>query len=143
VRSNNSAPSAAAPIDPAEVKRIFGETLGRVPAEEVTFLFYFNEGTTVLTAESEALFPRLLEVAAERKATLISVTGHTDTTGVSRDSNQRLGMARAEAVATRLRAIGVKPETLLIRSHGQDDLLVPTPPKTAEQKNRRVEVIIR
>ena len=143
VLNASTAPLPAAPITPEEIKRVFGEAQNALPAEELTFLFYFNEGTTVLTAQSEASLPALLRAVQERGSTLISVTGHTDSTGTSRAANQRLGLARAEAVAARLRSIGVATESLLIRSHGQDEMLVPTPPNTAEARNRRVEVIVR
>lgn len=143
VRNSTTAPLAAEPIDAAAIRQTFGDALDALPAEEISFVFYFAPGTTALVAESEALLPELLRVARERRSTLISVTGHTDTTGVSRGANQELGLSRAAALVERLRAIGIAPESMLVRSHGQDDPLIATPPNTDEPRNRRVEVIVR
>lgn len=139
----NTAPGAPAPIEPAEIRRIFGAALDALPPPELVFNLYFRLGTTALSAESEAALPALLQALRDRKSTLLTVTGHTDSTGTSRESNYRLGLDRANAVAQRLRAIGVDPLSLLVRSHGQDEPLVATPPNTDEPRNRRVEVIVR
>jgi outer membrane protein OmpA-like peptidoglycan-associated protein len=139
----NTAPGAPAPIEPAEIRRLFGAALDALPPEEIVFNLYFRLGTTALAVESESVLPALLAAVRERKSTLLTVTGHTDSTGTSRDANYRLGLDRANAVGGRLRAIGVDAASIVIRSHGQDDPLVPTPVNTAEPRNRRVEVIVR
>lgn len=139
----NTAPGAPGPIEPAEVRRLFGAALAVLPPEEIVFNLYFRLGETSLSAESEAELPALLGAVRERNTRLVTVTGHTDSTGTSREANYRLGLDRARAVGERLRSIGVDPASIVIRSHGQDDPLIRTPPNTAEPRNRRVEVIVR
>jgi outer membrane protein OmpA-like peptidoglycan-associated protein len=136
------APSAPALLDPADVRRLFGSALDVLPAPEVRFTLYFDEGRDVLNAASEAQIPAILSAIRERHSTAIGVTGHTDTTG-SRDSNDKLGRRRAEQVARALLAKGVAEADLFVASHGDADLLVKTPAGVAEQRNRRVEVIVR
>ena len=131
------------PIDPLTVRQLFGAALAALPAGELAFNLYFTLGATNLAPESEAMLPVLLQAVRDRRSTLITVTGHTDTTGTSREANFQLGLQRAAAVADRLRAIGVDSQSLIVRSHGQDDLLVPTPANTPQPQNRRVEVIVR
>jgi outer membrane protein OmpA-like peptidoglycan-associated protein len=135
-------PSAPFTLDPAEVKRLFGAALDVLPAPEVQFLLYFDEDKDVLTAESEAQLPAIMNAIRERHSTAITVTGHTDTMGDSQ-YNYELGMKRAQRVAGILLGQGVKESDLFVSSHGDSDLLVKTARGVAEARNRRVEVIVR
>lgn len=143
IGNNSTVPAGPLPIEPVVVRQIFGSALDALPAEELAFNLYFTLGTVTLSPESEALIPALLQAIRDRRSTILTVTGHTDTTGVSREANYQLGLDRANLVAQRLRAAGVDPQSFVIRSHGQDDLLVATPANTPRPENRRVEVIVR
>jgi outer membrane protein OmpA-like peptidoglycan-associated protein len=70
------------------------------------------------------------------------VTGHTDTVG-SAESNERLALDRAEAIRAELLRVGLDRDLIEVRSHGETELLVPTPDNTDEPRNRRVEVKVR
>jgi len=72
----------------------------------------------------------------------VTVTGHTDTTG-SAQSNIVLGLSRASLIRDRLVAVGLDLSVVSVESHGEADLLVPTPDEIPEPKNRRVEVSVR
>jgi outer membrane protein OmpA-like peptidoglycan-associated protein len=137
-----AAPSAPFTIDKAEVQQLFGATLNALPEEEMQFILYFDEGKDVLVPESEAQLGAIVKAIADRHSTAISVTGHTDTTGSSA-LNYQLGLKRAQKVAGILIAKGVSPNEVFVESHGDADLLVKTPRGVAEQRNRRVEVIVR
>jgi outer membrane protein OmpA-like peptidoglycan-associated protein len=136
------APSPPFTMDQAEVRRVFGAALDVLPAPEVQFTLYFEEGTDVLDAESEAQLPAIFDAIRERHSTAVSVTGHTDTTGEPA-SNYQLGMKRAQRVAGMLIARGLAASDVFVASHGEADLLVKTPRGVAERRNRRVEVIVR
>jgi outer membrane protein OmpA-like peptidoglycan-associated protein len=136
------APSAPVTLDRADVQRMFGPALEVLPAPDVRFTLYFDEGKDVLTAESEAQIPAILDAIRERHSTAISVTGHTDTVSYP-TSNYELGMRRAQRVAEILQGQGVKASDLFVSSHGDRDLLVKTPRGVDEARNRRVEVIVR
>lgn len=125
-----------------EVRRLFGAVMDVLPAAEVQFVLYFQEGRDTLIPESESLLPRILAAITERHSTEITVTGHTDTTA-DPQFNYQLGLRRAQAVARILTAKGVAASDVFVASHGQADLLVKTPNGVAEQRNRRVEVIVR
>lgn len=144
VRLERSDVSPGAPflLAEPEVKRLFGSALDVLPAPEIRFILYFDEGKDELTGESVAQIQTIFAAVQERRSTAVSVTGHTDTTG-DRQSNYELGMRRAERVAGILRARGVDPSSLFIASHGETDLLVKTARGVAEQRNRRVEVVVR
>jgi outer membrane protein OmpA-like peptidoglycan-associated protein len=141
VQREDMAPSPPFPVDQAMVRRLFGEALDAVPEPEVRFVLYFDEASDTLNSEAQATLASILRTAQERHSTDISVTGHTDATG-SADANYQLGLRRAGRVATELRQRGVEDSDLFVTSHGQSDPLIPTGPGVAEQRNRRVEVIV-
>jgi len=67
------------------------------------------------------------------------VTGSADTTG-SAAVNLRLSELRANNVLQGLVARGIPVQRFQVIAKGQTDLVVPTPPETAEERNRRVEI---
>jgi peptidoglycan-associated lipoprotein len=129
-------------IDEGRINRDFGEAIAARPPLPVSFMLYYKAGGTVLTAESEALIPEILAAAEKRPAPDVSVIGHTDTVGNS-DTNEKLGLQRAQSVAELIRSAGLQVHDLTIASHGKRNLLVATPDNTPEPKNRRVEITIR
>jgi peptidoglycan-associated lipoprotein len=142
VQAINVAPSAPFTLDQAEVRRLFGAALDALPTPEVVFVLHFDEGRDVLTAESQAQIPAILDAIRERRSTAIAVTGHTDTVDEPQ-FNYGLGLRRAQSVAATLQSGGVNASDLFISSHGDADLLVKTARGVAEARNRRVEVIVR
>ncbi|MGH7154464.1 MAG: OmpA family protein [Acetobacteraceae bacterium] len=69
------------------------------------------------------------------------IEGHTDTVGTP-DYNKALSQRRADAVAAYLEhTYNIHASRLQPLGLGEEGLLVPTPPQTAEQRNRRVEVV--
>ena len=109
------------------------------PAQRV-FLVFFDWDKYNITAEGE----RIIELAAQQYkaggSVRLQVTGYTDTTG-SAGYNQRLSERRANAVATRLAALGVARSDMVVSGRGMNDLRVPTPPGVREPQNRRVEIL--
>jgi outer membrane protein OmpA-like peptidoglycan-associated protein len=141
VQRSDAAPSAAFPIDPSAVSRLFGAALKAVPDPEIRFLLYFDEARDTLNSAAQATMSLILKAVEERHSTDISVTGHTDRTG-STEGNYELGLRRAERVASILRTQGVDDSSLFVGSHGESDPLIKTGPGVAEPSNRRVEVIV-
>jgi peptidoglycan-associated lipoprotein len=129
-------------VEANRINRDFGEAIAASPPLPVIFMLYFEAGGTVLTEESQALIPSILDAAKNHPATDVSVIGHTDTIGDS-EANEKLGMMRAQAVAEIIQRVGLRVYELTIDSHGERNLLVDTPDNTAEPKNRRVEITVR
>ena len=142
VNRTDTPPSTPAPVDPSEVQRLFGETLALMPAPEAQFNLYFETGGTALTAESAAELPKIIEAYHQRRSTDVTIIGHTDTVGDSQ-TNYQLGLQRAQQIKQAIQAQGANGSHIFIESHGENDLLVPTPDNVAEPRNRRVEVIVR
>ncbi len=142
VERSDTAPSAPFTIDQAEVRRVFGAVLDALPAPEVVFMLHFAGDSDTLLPESLAQIPSILDTIRQRNSTSISVIGHTDTTSTP-EYNSRLGLRRAQSVATILRVRGVNDANIFTESHGEADLAVRTGRGVAEPRNRRVEVTVR
>jgi outer membrane protein OmpA-like peptidoglycan-associated protein len=133
---------AAAPVDPETLKKDFAAAMAARPQLPERFLLYFEAGGARLTAESAALLPQIIVETGKRSVVDMSIIGHTDTAGKA-EANEALALKRAEGVANLFREAGLKVHTLTVESHGERNLLVPTPDNTAEARNRRVEVSVR
>ena len=129
-------------VSAEQLQRDFGAALAARPALPEQFLLYFLAGGSELTPESKTLLPRILERARARVAVDISVIGHSDTQGKA-DANEALALKRAGTIAQQLRQLGLQDAVLSVESHGERNLLVPTPDETAEPRNRRVEITLR
>jgi peptidoglycan-associated lipoprotein len=130
------------PVDENRINRDFGEALAAQPPLPVSFMLYYKAGGTVLTDESQALIPAILDAARNRPAADVSVIGHTDTVG-NTDANEKLGLQRAQSIAELIQRAGLQVQDLTIASHGERNLLVATPDNTPEPKNRRVVITVR
>jgi outer membrane protein OmpA-like peptidoglycan-associated protein len=135
-------PKAPVTISEAEVLQLFGDALAARPPAPRQFLLYFVSGSSRLTPESEALLTNILAFVTNRPAPDVTVIGHTDTVGTAQ-ANIELGRSRATLIRDRLIGVGLDDRLVSVASHGEADLLVPTPDKTDEVKNRRVEVSVR
>jgi adhesin transport system outer membrane protein len=129
-------------VSAEQLQRDFGAAMQARPALPEQFLLYFETGGSELTGESKALLPRIVERALARQSLDMSVIGHSDTQGAA-DANEALALKRATAIAERLRTLGLRDAVMTIESHGERNLLVPTPDETPEPRNRRVEITLR
>ena len=134
--------SAPFTVDEARIQRDFGAALAARPALPVSFVLYYDAGGIRLTPESQALIPKVLEAVRSRPAPDVSVIGHTDSVGTP-ESNEKLGLERAQAIARLIQEAGLKAHDLTIASHGERNPLVKTPDNTSEPRNRRVEITVR
>ncbi|MDQ5911475.1 MAG: hypothetical protein QG599_3573 [Pseudomonadota bacterium] len=132
-------------VSDKQIAEDFGEALAASPEKPVSFLLYFKVGTDILTPASEADLPKVLAEIRRRPVPDISVIGHTDTMGDA-DVNARLSLMRAGSTAEMIGKLDpsvISADRISIESHGEKNLLVPTPDNTDEPRNRRVEITVR
>jgi OmpA-OmpF porin, OOP family len=129
-------------INQAEVERIFQAALAAQPPKPISFILYFEEGQTQVTPESQASLEALFAEVNRRQAVEVQITGHTDRVGSVAD-NDRLSLARAQAVWDMLGQLGLRSDFIRAVGRGEREPLVPTPDEQPEPRNRRVEVIVR
>jgi outer membrane protein OmpA-like peptidoglycan-associated protein len=125
-----------------QVRQDFGPALDAQPPEPISFVLYFEEGSTEVLPGSRDTLDRLFDEVSSRQAVEVQITGHTDTVGKTED-NDRLSAERAEAIKQMLMEKGLQAGLIRAVGRGERQLLIPTEDNAAEPKNRRVEVIVR
>jgi outer membrane protein OmpA-like peptidoglycan-associated protein len=103
----------------------------------------FETGSAQLTPQAMATLDELGKAltSPQLAAYTFKIAGHTDTVGDAA-TNQALSEQRAEAVKSYLETkYGISDSRLQAVGLGEADLLVPTPPNTPNQMNRRVQII--
>lgn len=146
-------PLAAAQVDrggalkPAEVtdqdvQTIFQGALSAQPILPKRYVLYFEQGTNVLTADSQAAFESVFADVERRPAPSVEVIGHTDTVG-AQDFNASLSLERATAIKDLLTARGIPAGSIVVAGRGELDTLVDTADEVGEPQNRRVEITVR
>jgi OOP family OmpA-OmpF porin len=103
---------------------------------------YFLSGKDELTAESRVAAEQVYRDFIDRQSTEVWIIGHTDTVG-SDAYNEALSLRRADRVRQALLKLGVPAESIVIKGMGKRELLVQTPDRTDEPRNRRVEISVR
>jgi outer membrane protein OmpA-like peptidoglycan-associated protein len=135
-------PSDPKKIDQSQIDALFTDSIKALPLEPVSFLLYFLNNSTELTAASKSYIPEVLSLVNKREFYEISIIGHTDTTGDD-EYNMRLSSSRAEAIRDILLSHGIRFGQMELRYHGKRDPLIPTADNVREPRNRRVEVVVK
>ena len=125
-----------------DVRRRYGDVLAAQPARPLSFMVFFNLGTTDLTPQSRALVAEMQSKIASFPAPTVSVIGHTDSSGPT-ELNDALSLKRALAVRAYLVGIGIPAQAIDVVGRGEREPLVPTKPGAVEERNRRVEIRLR
>jgi outer membrane protein OmpA-like peptidoglycan-associated protein len=112
------------------------------PLKPVSILLYFEFDSNRLQPESAALIDDVLKLAKEREPSEVSIIGHTDTQGDA-DYNYTLALDRAKLVEKIIKDADINLRNISVTSHGENDPLVITGDNVSEQKNRRVEIMVK
>ena len=99
----------------------------------------FGSGSYSLRPEFFDVLDSVGLVLNEYKSTLISIAGHTDSTG-SDDDNLVLSRNRATTVAMYLQNVGVSPERMAAQGYGESYPVASNDTAQGRQQNRRVEL---
>lgn len=113
-----------------------------LPPPPRSFTLYFEQGTTNLTPQSEAVLGEVRQELTRRTGAEIEITGHTDTVG-SEDDNDALSRSRAQEVLNWLVSKGFDRSAMSAVGRGERELVDQTGDNVASTANRRVEVIVR
>lgn len=128
--------------DATQVKERYGRVLALQPQRPRVFTVRFESNGNQLTDDAQPVLDEMREALARTPAAEVIVIGHTDSVGTS-ESNDRLSLQRAEAVADILVAAGVPRSAIQTVGRGEREPAVPTAPQVAEARNRRVEIKLR
>jgi outer membrane protein OmpA-like peptidoglycan-associated protein len=142
VTGSGESPSDPKKIDQSQIDSLFTDSINALPLPPVSFLLYFLNNSTELTAESKSYIPKIVSLVNKKGFYEISIVGHTDTTG-NDEYNMRLSSARAEAVRDALLSHGIRFGQMELSYYGKRDPVVPTGDNVREPRNRRVEVVVK
>lgn len=142
IKGKKAAPTSPKLLSKEEIQTSFSSALAALPEQPVHFILYFLKNSNQLTDTSKKLLEKVLQTIYERQSQEITVFGHTDTVG-NQQYNMRLSTERAEATRQLLIDLGINPDYISATSHGENNPLIKTADNTFEQRNRRVEVVIK
>jgi OOP family OmpA-OmpF porin len=110
-------------------------------SEKVTFAAdaFFDFDKAVLKPEAQAKLSDLVDKTKGINLEVIIAVGHTDSTGAA-GYNQRLSVARAEAVKNFLVSKGIERNRVYTEGKGQSQPVADNRTREGRAKNRRVEV---
>ena len=109
------------------------------PSAPSSLVLHFDAGSSAIRRQDVALLDQAARLYRAGNPIVMIVTGSSDSTG-SAAANLRLSEQRANNVLQGLVARGIPVERFQLAAKGQTDLVVPTPPETSEERNRRVEI---
>lgn len=111
------------------------------PPPPQAFMVFFDWDSTRLSDASMNVLSQARDAFVAKKATRITATGHTDTTGTEA-YNMALSLRRANAVKDALVKLGVPAAAITTVGRGEAGLLVQTGDGVREPQNRRVEITL-
>jgi outer membrane protein OmpA-like peptidoglycan-associated protein len=132
----------SAKVEQDEVTDLFAAAFAARPMLPRHFRFFYELGSNRLTAESAARYCTLSDDLKRRPVYEVEIVGHADTLGAD-SYDQNLSLRRAETIRDALVNDGFNARAISIVGQGYHVPLVPTPPHTAEPRNRRVEITTR
>jgi len=142
VSSSEELPKEVKTMSSEEMLKRFDEIEKVGVKKPVTFLLYFQTGSSILTDESKALLPRVKETVRSRQPCRIDIIGHTDTVG-DNQLNIQVSKKRAQEIANLLKIEGINEASMTVKGYGEEDFLVSTADNVDEPKNRNVEILIK
>jgi OmpA-OmpF porin, OOP family len=123
-----AAPAAApAPVKPAATKVTYATSA------------FFDFGKAVLKPEGKAKLDDLSSKVKDVNLEVVIAVGHTDSIGGD-DYNQKLSIARSEAVKAYLVSKGIEKNRIYSEGKGEKNPLADNKTSDGRAKNRRVEV---
>ena len=139
VEGMHGKPGGMSAMGQEAVSGSYDRLMAAQPLRPVHFTLNFLNNKAVLTEESKAQIPQVMEAIRSRKPTELSIFGHTDATGTDK-YNMQLSAERAKAVATLLRKQDPTLDQIEIKFFGDKEPLIKT--DGPEPRNRRAEVMV-
>ena len=139
-----AAPAAATPAAPAAATPAAAAAAAAAPvaaASKVTYAAdaFFDFDKSVLKAEGKAKLDDLVGKVKGINLEVIIAVGHTDATGPD-GYNQKLSVARSEAVKAYLVSKGIEKSRVYTEGKGEKQPVADNKTKEGRAKNRRVEI---
>ena len=139
--SNNFAPTKKE-VPTSDTKPLVAATDADKPIDPKDFPLHFEFDSAIMTPEGQETFEKVVANIALRRASVIVVTGHTDTMGPA-DYDMRLSLKRADAVRELLIRYHLRSDIITTAGVGKrQPLFVPTGDQVPEPRNRIVVITV-
>ncbi len=102
----------------------------------------FRQSSAELRTSSYATLDKVIDLANDCRDNRIAITGHSDASG-NEVWNQRLSLARAQAVADYLIRGGIEPTRLIVAGAGSSSPVADNSTASGRSRNRRIEFELR
>jgi outer membrane protein OmpA-like peptidoglycan-associated protein len=116
-------------------------TVSQLPRSFVFDHLNFESATTTLTADSEPTVRNLVAILKAHPTAQVRLEGHTDTAGDVME-NQKLSMARAEAVKAALVSGGIEAGRIATAGYGATRPTASNETEEGRAQNRRLELVV-
>ena len=103
---------------------------------------YFDKNSTSLSDSNIAYIRRVMEPWAGQKDIIVLVNGYTDNSGTPM-LNEGLSYKRAGLVAQEISAMDIDEQLVHAKGWGETNNIAPNDTEEGQQKNRRVDIIVR
>jgi OOP family OmpA-OmpF porin len=135
------APAPAAPVAAKAAPAPAAAPVAAAAATKVTYAAdaFFDFGKSVLKPEGKAKLDDLVSKVKSISLEVVIAVGHTDAVG-SDASNQKLSVARSEAVKAYLVSKGIDKNRIYTEGKGETSPVADNKTKEGRAKNRRVEI---
>lgn len=120
-----------------EIERQDGNLIKLIANNAVSFDFNQSE----VKPDFIATLERLVDPMQRFSLTMVTVVGHTDSTGDA-TYNLDLSLKRADAVGSHLLQTGIPSDRLTIEGHGESEPRSSNATAAGRELNRRVEILI-
>jgi OOP family OmpA-OmpF porin len=135
------APAPAAPVAAKAAPAPAAAPVAAAAATKVTYAAdaFFDFGKSVLKPEGKAKLDDLVSKVKSISLEVVIAVGHTDAVG-SDAFNQKLSVARSEAVKAYLVSKGIDKNRIYTEGKGETSPVADNKTKEGRAKNRRVEI---
>lgn len=136
-----AAPAPAAPVAAKAAPAPAAAPAAAAAASKVTYAAdaFFDFGKSVLKPEGKAKLDDLVSKVKSISLEVVIAVGHTDAVG-SDAYNQKLSVARSEAVKAYLVSKGIDKNRIYTEGKGETSPVADNKTKEGRAKNRRVEI---
>lgn len=121
------------PVEPAPIEESVPMAI-----RDAMYLVFFDWNSSKIGQGGESVLDAVAAEIRKRGGEIarVNIVGHADTSG-GNAYNRKLGLRRANAVKAALVKRGIAPESVLVDTRGEEELLVKTADNVREPANRR------
>ena len=129
-------------VSKQELSSKYGNLLEALPKKLKNYYFFFDTGSASLTEKQIKEIKGVAKTISSNVVHKVICIGHSDSTGTD-EINEKISKNRAQTVADELIVNGVDKALITLKYYGDANPLVKTKVNESNDKNRRVEIILK